>query len=195
MEKIIEINEDIQIGNLLLEKGDKIKIYPIQEATSSVTDLLIDQYNLELESALTYQGLMNSALFNGYEGMAHYFKEASQEEFEHACDFANMIHDLESKPSIGLNVNDSFIVEDDSFVGLLQSALRHEKMITASIKNIMATARQNMDTLVEKLLIEYLDEQIEEEAELQDILTRIEAFNGNPTSLLIIDKELGEIEE
>jgi len=148
--------------------------------------LLNEQYNFEVLSSLVYEDLANLAERFTFFGIADYFRQASGEEREHACAFKDLLLDLEEK--VVLNVSFTESVEslipsldeetpDTVYVFLLITALEHEKQVSSRINNIMQVTREQSYYKIEKFLLDYLAEQIEEEAELQKLLDQIQNFN------------------
>jgi len=165
----------------------------LKEGFSPLRESLNAQYNFELYSALVYEQLSNQSRFLGFEGLAHYFHEAAEEEFGHAHKFSKIIQDLESLPEI---TSESFspISTPTGFIDLIEIALEHEKEVSARVRSLLAESRSAGDYNTEKFLLEFVNEQVEEEAKYNDILARINSFGGSDTILLTIDKELGSSE-
>lgn len=61
MKKIIEIREDIKIGNVILEKGDKIIIYE-----SSPSNFPFDNYSFETSSTDKMNNLISKFNYNDW---------------------------------------------------------------------------------------------------------------------------------
>jgi ferritin len=198
MKELITIKENLRISgtDIILEKGDRISITnsnikDLKEATSVIAGSLNDQYNFELQSALVYEQLAHQSRFLGYEGACAYFTEAAKEEFEHAQNFAALIQDLEVLPEINIT---SYALPEvpTGFIDLIQTALMHEKEVTSRIRSLISESRKLEDYNTEKFLLGFVEEQIDEEAKYNDILSRINSFGEEKTGLLIIDNELKE---
>jgi len=192
----IKIQKEVQIPgtNVILEEGDLISVSPkhsLNEATSLITEGLNSQYNYEIHSALVYEQLANVAVYQGYTGAAAYFREAAKEEFYHANRFAELVQDLNVVPKLDTQSFEPIDVPT-GFKEMIQAALLHEKDITARIRQLMSASRNLEDFNTEKFLLDFSEEQVEEESKYQDILARIESFGPDRSSLLMIDRELKE---
>lgn len=161
---------------------------------NNMYELLITQYNLEIFSALLYEQLAIEAYRIGLNGLANYFEESANEEREHSYDFRDFLLALDETPFI--IIEESGPLLDTMNIGntmtdLLVVALRHEQSITASIEDLVAMAKAQQNYQVETIALDYIKEQIEEEDELRQFITRLQ----NGVTDLIIDQELMSITE
>jgi ferritin len=68
--------------------------------------------------------------------------------------------------------------------------LGHEEKVTASIGALYALANEQGDYVSLPLLTRFLNEQVEEEASVRTIVGELRLANGDPTALLMLDREL-----
>ncbi len=74
----------------------------------------------------------------------------------------------------------------DAFV----ATLKHEQYITALIGNIYELAKIEKDHALEFFIRWYIDEQVEEEANVQDILDKIKIIDNQGAALYMFDQDL-----
>ncbi len=72
------------------------------------------------------------------------------------------------------------------------AVLNHEKYITGKINEIMDLAEEEKDRATAAMLQWYINEQVEEEANAQEILAKLEMIGEHMAGLLMIDRELAQ---
>ena len=70
--------------------------------------------------------------------------------------------------------------------------LNHEKYITENINNLMSIATELNDFASIQFLQWFVAEQVEEEANAQDILDQLSLIGDNKQGLVMLDRELGQ---
>lgn len=73
---------------------------------------------------------------------------------------------------------------------LFENVLKHEQKVTALIHKLYDQAVADKDYRTQIMLQWFVTEQIEEEEQVQEILSRIEAVDEKKSAMLWIDKEL-----
>ncbi len=76
-----------------------------------------------------------------------------------------------------------------SYLAPLTAALTHEKYVTALINGIYAAAEDVKDYRTINFLKWFVDEQLEEEANADDMITRMKLFGGDAKALYDLDQE------
>jgi ferritin len=74
---------------------------------------------------------------------------------------------------------------------VFRASLAAEQRVTAAINNLYSMATDVRDFASYPLLDWFVDEQIEEEATVQQIIDDLERTDGNGHALLMLDRELG----
>jgi len=141
----------------------------------SVEKLLNEQINAELHSAYLY--LSMSAWFQS-QGLAGY---AGTHIFDYVC---------ERGGKVTLTPIGAVEVEFGGIVDIFQKALAHEQKVTALINNLMDVATKESDHATRSFLQWYVDEQVEEEANAEQILYNLNLIKGEGQGLLMMDREL-----
>ena len=76
-------------------------------------------------------------------------------------------------------------------MAVFQDTLKHEQGVTARINALMDLAIKEKDHATASYLKWFIDEQVEEEASVQDVINKLKLVEGNPSALYMLDKELG----
>ena len=150
---------------------------------------LNEQINAEIYSAYLY--LAMAAYFDGLNltGFANWMKVQAQEEMDHAMKIYKYIYDRrwEVKFTAIAAPQNTW----QSPLAAIEAAFAHEKSITAKINELMDLAVTTKDYASQSLLQWFVDEQVEEEANADDIVHKIKAIKENPGLMLRLDAELG----
>ncbi len=153
---------------------------------NKVLSMLNEQMNFEFYSAHIYLGMASYCAKEGYKGFENWFKIQYQEEVAHAMKFFNFIN---SRGGCATVSNFADISNDyKSLLDVLESALNHEKVVTAKIHDIAKEALSNTDLTSFSFIQWFIDEQVEEEETLSDIITDVQRVGES--NIYLVDKEL-----
>jgi ferritin len=153
---------------------------------------LNEQIKKELDSAYLYLSMAAYFDSENLEGMAHWMKLQAKEEFNHAMKFYNHINErggkveffaLEKPP---MDWKDPYEVFKDVY--------EHEKKVTESIHNLVDLAKKENDHATYSMLMWFVDEQVEEEANALKILEILEKIKDNSVGIIMLDRQLASRE-
>ena len=146
------------------------------------------QVNMELGASHTY--LAMAGYFEGrtLPGFAHWFMVQSKEEREHALRIYKYLNDRGA--SISLSALPEPQNEYASPLAVVEAALEHEKKVTASIHSIYKQAGEHQDYATQSLLKWYIDEQVEEEKNADELIQRLKLVGSDGMGLFMLDNEL-----
>ncbi|NLI93062.1 MAG: ferritin [Peptococcaceae bacterium] len=151
--------------------------------------LLNEQVQKEFYSAYLY--LSFEAYFAGrnLDGFAHWFRVQAMEERDHALIFFNYIN------QVGGRVKLQALAAPDwdfhSIEEIITKQLEHERLVTASIYNIADHAIEERDHKTNSFIKWFVDEQAEEEANAEQILSKIRLVGENDgRGILMLDAEM-----
>ena len=82
-------------------------------------------------------------------------------------------------------------LEDTSPLGCFQAALAHEREVSESIRNLYRLAQEEGDIDSMPLLHWFINEQIEEEATVEEICDQVRLVHNDGPGVLRLDGELG----
>lgn len=155
-----------------------------------VLDALNEQINAESYSAYMY--LSMAAYFEnmGLLGFASWMKVQYQEEAVHALKFFSYVSGRGGR--VILKAIDQVPVDYDGIVDVFEKTLVHEIMVTELVNNLMNVAVAARDHATQSFLKWFVDEQVEEEANVEKILATLKLINGQGNGIFMMDRELGQ---
>lgn len=148
-----------------------------------------DQIKAEFDSAYIYLGMAAYFQDCNLPGMAHWMKKQYQEELEHAEKFIEHLYERGARVKIAeiAKPRESY----DGPLSVFKEALKHEQYVTARINKLMDQALEEKDHATGSMLKWFVDEQVEEEANAEAIVRKLEFVGDSNTSIYLLDKELG----
>lgn len=146
------------------------------------------QINAEMWSAYLY--LSMSAYFskNNLHGFANWMKVQYQEENAHAMKFFNYV--LERGGTVTLEPIDKVDTDWKDIITVFEETLKHEQKVTSLIHNLVNIAIEEKDHASNNFLQWFVTEQVEEEANADEILSQLKMIEGKGPALFMIDREL-----
>jgi ferritin len=154
----------------------------------SLEKVLNEQINAELHSAYLYLSMSAWFLEQGLAGYANWMRVQFQEELAHGTHIFDYICERGGK--VTLTPIPAVEVEFAGITNIFEKALAHEQKITGMINNLMDVATKESDHATQSFLKWYIDEQVEEEANAEQILYNLKLIKGEGQGLLMMDREL-----
>lgn len=150
---------------------------------------LNEQINKELYSAYLYLSMSAYSQTLGLPGVANWMKIQAQEELTHANKFFDYIHERDGK--VTLTAIDAVETKFGSVTEMFKKVLEHEQYVSESINKLVDISIELSDHATRSILMWFVDEQVEEEASVQDILDKLAMFDAKGHGLFMLDKDLG----
>ena len=146
------------------------------------------QINAEQYSAFLY--LSMSAYFNekGLPGFANWMYVQYQEELSHANKFYNYV--VERGGKVELKAIEQVQTEWDGIIDVYEATLEHEQKVTGLINGLMDVAVAESDHASQSFLQWFVDEQVEEEANVTEILDTLKLIDGQGNGIFMLDREM-----
>ncbi len=146
------------------------------------------QINHEYYSAFLY--LSMSAWFQGkgLPGFANWMYIQYQEELTHGNKFFRFVHERGSQ--VVLKPIKQVDTDFENVLSVFEKTLEHEQFVTASINSLMDTAIAESDHATQSFLKWFIDEQVEEEANVNELLDVLKMINNQGNGLFMLDREL-----
>lgn len=146
------------------------------------------QINAEIWSAYLY--LSMSAWFEdkNLAGFANWMKVQYQEETTHAMKIFDYVNDRGGRVLLQPIAAVDTKWEDETDV--FETTLNHEQKVTSLINNLVNIAIEEKDHATNNMLQWFVEEQVEEEANADEILQQLNMLKGNPHGILMLDREL-----
>ena len=154
----------------------------------NVEKALNAQINAELWSAYLYLSMSMDASAKGYKGVANWYYIQFQEEQDHARIFMNYV--LSRGGRVELAPIAAVDTEWASPLASFEDTLAHERKVTAMIENLCRVAEAEKDLAPSNMLVWFIDEQVEEEENAQDIIDQLKMVGDSKMGLYMIDKDL-----
>jgi len=153
-----------------------------------VGKVLNEQVNKEFYSAYLY--LSMSAYFSdlGLLGFANWMRIQAQEEQAHAMLMYDFLINRGAK--VVLTTVEAPKGIWDSSIQVMEDVLEHEVYITSQINNIITVAEEVKDRATMSYFNWFIDEQVEEEANAQDIISKLKLIGDDKSALYLLDKDL-----
>ena len=152
-----------------------------------VAELINDQINKELYSAYLYLAISNFYDEKGLDGYANWYMIQAQEERDHAMLMLQYLR-LNSEKITLLTV-DKPDKEFTTLMDPLKAGLIHEQYVTGLINDIYAAAYEIKDFRTMQFLDWFVKEQLEEEKNAEDMITKMELFGSDAKGLYSLDAE------
>ncbi len=152
-------------------------------------DAINGQINKEMFSAYLYLSMASWAEVAGLKGITTWLKVQYHEEMVHAMKFYEYI--IRKGGTVKLAKIDTPENSFDSVLSMFEKVLAHEEFITKSINELVDLAVAEKDHASKVFLDWYVNEQVEEEQNVNEILQTLKMIGDNKAALYLYDKELG----
>lgn len=149
-----------------------------------------EQINAEFWSAYLYLSMSAHFSNEGLPGVANWFRIQFQEEQDHALKFMNYLISKGNK--VELKPIEKVATSWKSVLNAFEDTLKHEKVVTGLINNLVALARSENDYATENMLQWFVNEQVEEEETAQGMIDALKLIGDNGFGIYTMDKELGQ---
>jgi ferritin len=149
--------------------------------------MLNDQVNFELYSAYIYLAMSAHLKSQGMNGFANWMQIQAQEETVHGMGFYAAV--IERGGKITLKAIAQPKSEWKSVLAAFENVLEHECIVTARINNIAALADSEKDFATRNFIQWYVGEQVEEEANANEIINELKLAANSKEALLMLDRE------
>lgn len=150
---------------------------------------LNDQLQKEFESAYAYLGMSAHCEAESLPGMAAWLRRQFDEELLHAFKFYDFIIDRDGR--VELRTLDSASTSYSSPLDVFESALDHERGVTAAINQLYELVTNERDFAAQALLDWFATEQVEEEKTVGQIVDDLKRIGNDGNGLFLLDKDIG----
>jgi ferritin len=150
---------------------------------------LNDQVNAELHSAYVYLAMSGYFEDRDLTGCAHWMRVQAQEEIIHAMKIFTYIVDRDGRATTAAIAQPAN--EFESPLAAFEVAYKHEIYITGRIGKLVNLAREIGDHSSENFLQWYVAEQVEEEAQVKEIIQKFKLAGKEGQGMFLIDREVG----
>jgi ferritin len=146
--------------------------------------------HINVEVASSYLYLAMAAYFEASDlpGFANWMRVQVKEEDFHAQRFFDYV--IARHGRVILEAIERPPTEWDSPLAAFEAAFAHEQMITSRINDLINLAVEHRDRATENMLHWFINEQVEEEANVDRIVKQLRLGGNAPTVMLMLDREL-----
>ncbi len=156
--------------------------------SKKLLDAINDQMNFEIFSAHIYLGMAGYCADLGLSGFENWFLVQYEEELFHAKKFYGYINEKGSR--VAVKGFEDPVNEYGSLLEVFETALSHEQKVTARIYNLMDIATDEREHATKSFLQWFIDEQVEEESNVTDLISKIKLVKDS--GLYLLDQELAK---
>lgn len=148
-----------------------------------------DQFGKELQSAYVYLAMSAYAEEQSFPGMAQWLRAQWEEELAHAMKFYTFIVDRGA--SVTFQQLDAPKKTYGSMLEVFETALEHERAVTASINSLYALVADEKDFASQAWLDWFATEQVEEEKSVGQVVEDLRRVGSDGNGLYVLDRSLG----
>lgn len=148
------------------------------------------QINREFFSAFLYLAMANDALDKGYLGTFKWMSLQFKEEQEHALKFSKYLQEQGEK--VELKAIEAPKTTWKGILDMFEEALEHEKKVTAWIYDLNTLAIAEKDYATQSVLRWFIDEQVEEEANVCEAISALKLNAASATATYMVDRQIGK---
>jgi ferritin len=150
---------------------------------------LNNQIMMELSASHSYLAMAGWFESQNLPGMAAWMQMQSAEEREHGLKFFEFVVDRGADVELG--VIEAPVGVFGSALEVFETALAQEKSVTASINKLYTLANSEGEYEAIPLLTWFINEQVEEEASVDQVVEDLRRAGDDQQVLLMLDRELG----
>jgi ferritin len=155
-----------------------------------IQDALNAQITLEQYSAQLYLAMSAHCEGRSFRGFAHWLRAQAQEETKHAMKLVTFLLDRGGKLELGaINAPPA---DFGTVTQVFEKILEHEKSITVKIGALFELSRAEKDYASEITLQWYVTEQVEEEANVGQIVDQLKAVGEQGGGIWYLDSKMGK---
>jgi ferritin len=154
----------------------------------NIAQALSDQAGAEYYSAYLYFSMAAYADHAGFKGVANWLFIQAREELAHGTRIFQYLLERGASPAFGEIKAPP--ASYGSVKELFEKVLAHEQEVTGRINHIATLAAQEKDHAAYQFISWYVNEQVEEESNVNDILSKLRLFDGHPELLYNLDAAL-----
>ncbi len=158
--------------------------------SSKLEDAINKQINAEIYSAYLYQSMAAYFEAKSLEGFANWMDVQAEEELTHARKFYDYLNERGGR--VILASIDAPDVEWEAPIEAFKEAYAHEQKVTAMINDLVDLAIEENDHATRSFLQWFVDEQVEEEASVEEIIDKMDMIGDSGNGLYMFDNKIGE---
>jgi len=148
------------------------------------------QINEEMFSAYLYLAMSADFAAKNLPGFANWMHIQYQEEMSHTMKFYNYL--IERGGEVELRAIEKPQKNWETPLVAFEAAYAHEQHITGRINEMMDAAIEERDHATQIMLQWFVTEQVEEEANADEIVNKLKFIEGNKHAIYMLDREMAQ---
>ena len=157
--------------------------------SGKIVKIINDQINFEYYSAYIYFSMCAHFKSQGMNGFANWMQVQTQEEMCHGTGLFNYL--IQRGGKVELKAIDKPKTSWKSALEVFEDVYEHECKVTQRIHAIAKSAETEKDYALLNFIQWYISEQVEEEANAQEIIGQLKMIGEIKGALYMLDKDLG----
>jgi ferritin len=170
----------------MLENVEVLKM----KINNKMQERLNKQINAELYASYLYLSMSANFESKNMPGLAHWMKMQAREEVGHAMRIYDYV--FERGGEVALMAIEKPAANWTNPLSAFQAAYEHEKKVTGMIDGLVDLARKEADKATESFLKWFVDEQVEEEKQTDEIVQKLKMIRKSANGLFMLDHELAK---
>jgi len=158
--------------------------------SKSMEKALNEQINKEMYSSYLYLAMAAYLSEQFLDGFAKFFQIQSQEEWGHAMRIYKHVNERGGR--VILEKIDKPQPEFKDIEEIFNLTLEHEQFITKSIHELVDLAAKDKDHATKNFLDWFVNEQVEEEANMENWVAKIKMAGSKGQALFMLDSQAGK---
>ena len=158
---------------------------------TTIEKLLNDQIKYEATASMQYLAMASWADANGYNGVAEFFYNQSEEERMHMTKLVKFVN--ERSGNVIIPELDKPKGSFESLNQLFEKFLSSEIFVTEQINHIIYECLQHKDYNVHNFMQWYVSEQLEEEAVARTLLDKLNIIGDDKSGHYLFDRDVNTI--
>ena len=158
---------------------------------STIENLLNDQIKYEATASMQYLAMASWADANGYNGVAEFFYNQSEEERMHMTKLVKFVN--ERSGNVIIPQLDKPKRDFEGLLQLFETFLSSEIFVTEQINHIIYQCLQHKDYNVHNFMQWYVTEQLEEEAVARTLLDKLTIIGDDKSGHYLFDRDVNSI--
>ena len=158
--------------------------------SKTMQDAFNEQIKNEFYSAYLYLSMSANFQTKGLPGFAQWLHVQFNEEQGHALKFYAYVHDRGGQ--VELKAIPQPASDWATSLKAFEEVLAHEEKVTAMINKLYALAVKENDYASQVMLQWFINEQVEEEKNANEIIASLKRIEAHETAVLMLDHQLGK---
>lgn len=156
--------------------------------SKSIETAINNQIKVEADSSQIYLAMASWAEVQGFEGIAAFMYNQSDEERMHMLKLIKYVNQRGGEAKVPHVLEP--VLDCSSFKALFTQLYEHEVMVSQSINELVHVSLGEKDYATHNFLQWYVSEQIEEEATARTILDKINLIGDDKGGLYLFDNDM-----